>query len=517
MDYEINELEPGDVIFHNDPYRGGTHLPEFTMIRPIFYKDEVIAFAANIGHHVDVGGKSPGGFPGDATDIFQEGFRCPPVKLFIRDRENEEVWRIILSNVRTPKISRGDMLAMYKGLLLAERRISELIDKYGIDTVLACFKEIKDYSERRMRSEIDSIPDGCYEAEDFIDDDGVTDGGPYPVRVRVIIDGSDAMVDFTGTSRQVRGPMNCPFGVTASAVYNAFLHITDPTIPTNAGCFRPIKIIAPSGTIVNVDYPAAEFAGNTETHNRIFDVILLALSQSIPAKVAASEGSTCSNFTYGGINPETGETFANYQWDHCGWGARSDKDGVSVVNAPVGNSYLQPIEVNESRFPWIHQCFRLVTDSGGAGKYRGGLGSCRIMTVTAPMIRVSAIADRHKIGAFGLFGGGSGKPGAFLIKRRGEEHFKTFTEVFKTKSPSKFSDIVLHEGDTVLIMTPGGGGYGNPLDRDIEKVVEDVREGYVSIECAKEVYGVEIDPKTFEARPTMARKRREEELKRGGK
>lgn len=494
-DIGIENLSPGDVMLHNDVYRGGTHLPEFTMIRPIYQGKKLLAFAANIGHHVDVGGKSPGGFPGDATDVFMEGFRLPPVKLFVAGERNEDIWNIYLANVRTPRNSYGDMLAMHASLLTAEKRLQSLIEKHGVDRTLLYFEEIKNYSEMRMRNEISKIPDGFYENDDFMDDDGVTERGPIKIHVGVLIDGPILVVDFTGTDKQVEGPVNCPFGVTASSVYNATMMLTDPTIPTNQGCFRPVKIIAPAGSLVNVEYPGAEFAGNTETHNRLVDAIMGALAPVIPDRVTGSAGGTCCNFTYGGVHPETGEQYANYQWEGVGWGARSDKDGNSVLNVYVGNSRIQPIEVRENRFPWIESVYKLAVDSGGPGKYRGGLGTVRIMEAQGKMT-VNAIADRHLIAPPGVFGGKGGGKASYLVKLKGMTEFKTFREIFGSKSESKFANIPINKGDQVMIISSGGGGYGDSFERDIEKVMTDVDNGYVSLRSAEEDYGVPIDPKT---------------------
>lgn len=492
-DIGVENLSPGDVMLHNDVYRGGTHLPEFTMIRPIYYQKKLVAFAANIGHHVDVGGKSPGGFPGDATDVFMEGFRLPPVKLFLSGKRNEDVWNIYLANVRTPRNSYGDMLAMHASLLTAEKRLQGLIDKYGIDKTILYFEEIKNYSERRMREEITRIPNGFFENDDFMDDDGVSEGGPYRIHVGVLIDGSNMVVDFTGTDKQVEGPINCPFGVTASSVYNATMMLTDPTIPTNQGCFRPVKIIAPAGSLVNVEYPSAEFAGNTETHNRLVDVIMAALAPVLPQRVTGAAGGTCCNFTYGGIHPETKEQFANYQYEGVGWGARSDKDGNSALNVYVGNSRIQPIEVRENRFPWIERLYALAIDSGGPGRHRGGLGTVRIMEAQG-RLTVNAIADRHLISPPGVFGAKGGGKASYFVKLNGTKEFKTFREVFGSVSESKFANIPIDIGDQVMIVSSGGGGYGNPFQREIGKVLRDVENGYVSIASAREDYGVIIDP-----------------------
>lgn len=490
-DIGTGNLEPGDVILHNDVYRGGTHLPEFTMIRPIFVDGRLVGLAANIAHHVDVGGKSPGGFPGDATDVFMEGFRLPPVKLFQRGEPNVDIWRIYLSNVRTPHNSFGDLNAMHASLLVAERRLQALAARYGLGVVEAAFAHIKDYSERRMRAEIAAIPDGVYEGVDVMEDDGVSEDGPFEIRATVLVHGDEITVDFTGSSPQAKGPINCPFGVTASATYNALLQLTDPSIPTNAGCFRPIRLIAPPGTIVNVDYPGAQYGGNTETHNRIVDVIHSALAQAIPHRVAGAEGGTCCNLTYGGVHPGTGEAFANYQWEGVGWGARAAKDGNTTIVPPVGNSRIQSIEVVESRFPWLHEEYSLRTDSGGPGRFRGGLGSTRIMRALAP-IEINGLADRFHTGPPGRFGGLPGGRAGYWLKRAGEEEWKPMTEAAGAKSPTKFANVLLNPGDQVMVQSPGGGGYGDPAQRDREAVLYDLEQGYISPEAAAKYYGLPL-------------------------
>ncbi len=489
-DIGIDNLYPDDVLLHNDVYRGGTHLPEFTMIKPIFVDDELLALTSIIAHHVDVGGKSPGGFPGDATDVFMEGFRLPPVKLFNRGEPDLNVWRIYLSNTRTPRNSYGDMNAMYASILLGERRLLELLDRYGLGTVNAVMEAIKDYSERRMREEIRAIPDGLYEYEEYMDDDGVSEDGPYTIKVSVLVDGDTLVADYTGSSPQVKGPINCPFGVTASATYNAILELTDPTITTNGGCFRPIKIIAPARSITNVEYPGAQYGGNTETHNRVLDAVMGALAQAIPERVTGTEGGTCVNVTYGGIHPETGEQYANYQWEGVGWGARATKDGNSVFVPPVGNSRVQGVEVNETRFPWVVEEYSLAQDSGGTGRWRGGLGTVRIMRCAASEIEVNGLADRHLIAPCGRFGGGPGGTSAYLVQRKGSTEWKTFPEEFGSKSESKFANCVLYEGDRIMIVSPGGGGYGNPTERDRSLILDDLKQGYISSHTAIEVYGL---------------------------
>ena len=489
-DIGLDSLSPGDVILHNDVYRGGTHLPEFTMIRPVFVDGEAVGMVANIAHHVDVGGKSPGGFPGDATDVFQEGFRMPPIKLFEAGEPNSDAWRIYLSNVRTPHNSFGDLQAMHASLMAGDRRLREFMAQYGVETMLEAFEESKDYSEKRMRDQIGKMPDGVYTAEDIMEDDGVSDAGPYTIAATLSIEGEQLIIDFTGSSPQALGPINCPFGVTASACYNGLLQVTDPTIPTNSGCFRPVKIIAPPGTVVNVDYPGAEYGGNTETHNRIVDVIVGALADAIPMLVAGAEGGTCSNLTYGGTDPATGEQFANYQWEGAGWGARATKDGNSVIVPPVGNSRIQSIEIIETRFPWRHHHYRLRPDSGGPGQFRGGLGSERQMEAVSD-IEINGLADRFFKGAPGRFGAGSGGTAGYWLRRAEDSEWKDMRDAVGSASPSKFANVRLKPGDMITVHSPGGGGYGDPAKRDKERIKADLLDGYVTPEKAREAYGYE--------------------------
>ena len=481
-------VEPGDVLIHNDVFRGGTHLPEFTMIRPIHVDGELVGYAANLAHHVDIGGKSAGGFPGDATDIFQEGFRLPVVKLYRRGEPDRDAWRIYLANTRLPINAFGDLHAQHASLLLAERRVEELVRRYGRETYLSALSDVMDYSERRMRAEIGRIPDGVYEGVGVMEDDGVSDDGPFHIRVAVVVHGEDIVVDFSGSDPQARGPINCPMGVTASGTYNGLLQLTDPRIPTNSGCFRPIRLIAEPGTIMNVRPPGASFGGQTETHNRIVDVLHDALVKAVPERVAAPTGSTCCNVTYGSQDPETGESVANYQWDGIGWGGTQGHDGNSAIIAPGGNSWVQSVEVVESRFPWRIQRFGLRPDSGGPGRHRGGLGVVREMEALAT-VQVNGLSDRFIVPARGLAGGEAAATGELVIQREGDPTWRSVTEEGLSPSPSKFAGVTLEPGDRLRLGTPGGGGYGDPLTRDAAALARDLEEGYVTEDAARAHYG----------------------------
>ena len=390
-------FEPGDVVVHNDPYRGQCHLPEHMMMKPIFLEDELIAFAGAIGHVAEVGGKAPGSFASDATDVYQEGLRLPPVKLLERGEYNQQLWRVVLANHRTPTNTWGDFHAMIGALNVGEQRLLALVDRYEAETVIAGAGRLIEYSERRLRAEVADLPDGAYAAEMEVEDDGVS-RSPFSVRVRVVIRGDEVIADFTGSSPQVRGPMNCTFVVALSAIYNAVFCVTDPDglIPRNSGCYRPIRIIAPPGSVVNVVHPGPSVGGNTDLQPKLIDLLLAALSQAVPERVAASSGGSSSNLLFGGIHPETGRYYSNYHFDGMGAGGTTLKDGNDAEITRHSNCRNTPVEVFEHRYPLLTINYAMATDSGGAGRHRGGLATGRTLRVTAPEITFSALFDRSR-------------------------------------------------------------------------------------------------------------------------
>jgi len=496
VEWTIEELgleafEEGDVVLHNDPYRGSGHVPEHMLLKPVFWEGEIVAFVANVAHMSEVGAKTPGRLSGDATEIYQEGLLIPPVKIKRRGEDVDDVWKIILSNHRTPRVTLGDFRAMMGSLDLAERRIHTLLADYGLDFFLETSSELMAIAERRMRAELEAIPDGTYTFSDAIEDDGITDHD-YPIELTLTIDGGDVIADFTGSAPQAVGPVNAIYAVTASAIYNAFLHLTDPTIPRNEGCYRPFTIIATPGTIVNCSFPAPVAGGNTETSPRITDMVFGALQNAIPERIAASCGGTSSPFLFGGIDPRTAEPYAHFHFEGVGWGGRKGQDGNNMVVTINGNCRNTPVEVFETRYPAFRiESYRLVQDSGGPGEFRGGLGGERIFTVTVPEVTVSALLNRMKTEPWGVLGGGVGAVGGLWVKRAGETEWRTFVESFGTISPSKFSGVTLRDGDQVKILMPGGGGYGPADRRDRALVRRDVEEGFVSAEAARTVYGLE--------------------------
>jgi N-methylhydantoinase B/oxoprolinase/acetone carboxylase alpha subunit len=415
----------------------------------------------------------------------------PPVKLIDRGEYVEDVWRIILANHRTPHNTWGDFHAMIGSLETAERRIRELAERYPIAVIERATADLMDYSERRLRAEIAELPDGEYAASMLVEDDGVT-ADPFKVCATIVIRGDEIIADFTGTDLQVRGPMNCTVVVVASAIYNAVFSMVDPhtTIPRNSGCYRPIKFIAPAGSVVNVVHPGPCVGGNTDLQPKLIDLLFKAFSQAVPDRVAAASGGSSSNFLFGGVHPETGLYYTNYHFDGHGTGGTIRKDGNNGEITRHSNCRNTPVEVFEGRYPFRTLAYGLMPDSGGAGEHRGGLATTRTLEVTADEITLSCLFDRAKIPGWGLFGGQDGGLSTLQVKRIGDDAFRTFVEAYNTVSPTKFTNVLLRRGDVVRYQTPGGGGYGDPFRRDPALVLTDVRNGWVSRDAARTEYGV---------------------------
>ncbi|MEM7542846.1 MAG: hydantoinase B/oxoprolinase family protein [Pseudomonadota bacterium] len=488
----VDELEPGDVIVHNDPYRGGLHSPEHTLIKPIFVDGDLMGFAMTIGHLVEIGGMVPGAFAGEATEIFHEGIRVPPVKIKKAGKDVEEVWKLLLANVRTPRYNYGDLRALIAGVDVGERRLTDVIRKYGKAVFEKNVADLLDYSESRMRAELEAIPDGKYSFEDHVEDDGI-ENRSYKIAVNVHIQGDEAVIDYTGTSPQAKGPVNATLGVSYSAAYNGILHATDPSIPKNSGCFRPLRIVSPPGTLLNVDYPAPEVGGNTETHCKIAGAVIGALTGVLPDRTMAAEGATHTNFVFGGQDSDSGEAFVCYAIELSGWGGRSFADGNSATDSINGNCRVIPVEVFETRFPMQCESYKLVPDSGGAGKFRGGLSTQRTLKSLKVDITGSQMSDRHHNAAWGIHGGGEGGLAGTWFKAASGSDWLTIDKAFGKVSQSKWSNVTIGPGDSIRFQTPGGGGWGDPKERDRESLEEDVREGFVSPKIARDVYGVSVE------------------------
>ncbi len=490
-----DQLAPGDVILTNDPYRGGSHLPDFTMLLPVFAEGEIVAVCANRAHQVDVGGSVPGSFFGEATELFQEGLCVPPVLLARGGEEVADTWRLILANVRDPDSACGDLRAMLGSLRTGERRVLELIRRHGHATFTAALEAIKDYSERRMRREIEAIPDGDYRFVQWIEDDGHS-SAPLGIAVTVSIRGSDVIADFNGSAPQARGPMNAPYAVTASNVYCPLLEVVSPDIPTNHGCYRPITVIAPPGTVVNPTFPAPVVGGNVETSARISEAVMGALAQAVPDRVVAPSHGTFLNLTGGGHDPRTGADFVFYLYREGGWGGRADADGNSAVFGTWSNDRQSSMEANEQAYAIRFEAHSLTEDSEGPGRLRGGLGTTMQVRVLCPSLRLSLVGERCRSAPFGMFGGLPPEPrpnGLWnqVTFRLADGRAGTAVDLFGRSSPSKWGDIELHEGDEFEYVTVGGGGYGPPADRARHAIDDDLAMRYVSPDRVSRVYDYE--------------------------
>jgi len=456
-----DDLAEGDDTILNDPYRGGTHLPDITMVSPIFFKENLVGFAANRAHHSDVGGVAPGSMSALSRDVNQEGIRIPPVKLWARGKPNRQILDFVLSNVRTPDERLGDLRAQRAANLVGAKRLRDLLKKSSVSTVETGMAQLIDYSEELMIRKIRELPRKSSSAVDYLDDDGfgTTD---IPIRVKVTIDRQSIAFDFSASAKQVQGPLNAMYSVTLSAVYYVVRCVTDPSIPANAGCFKPIQAIAPSGTIVNAEPPAAVAGGNVETSTRIVDVTLKALSRITPERVCAACQGTMNNVTIGGIDPLTGRYFTYYETIAGGFGARHTKDGVDGIHSHMTNTLNTPVEALESAFPLRIKKYELVRGSGGRGKFRGGLGIRRDTVVLAERSTISLMGERQRHGPWGLSGGVSGSPGAYGIVQ-GNRISRLSSKTTLTANP----------GDVLTVRTPGGGGYGAPSLRMREKMGQD--------------------------------------------
>ncbi len=469
-------FRPGDIFLFNDPYISGTHLNDVTLIKPVFYKGKHVGFTANKAHHVDVGGKTPGSMSGDATELYQEGIIIPPVRFVSSGKINEDILAIFTENVRTPHITRGDLRAQIAANNLGERRILELIDRYGVEVYLQALEEILNYSERRMVEEIREIPNGTYDAEDCLEDTGVSDK-PVWIRVKLIVSDGTMTIDYTGTDKQVNGPINAVFGVTLSATYFAIKSVVDPEVPMNQGAMRPLKVIAPKGTLVNPYKPAPVSGGNVETSQRIADVMFKALSKALPYKVPAASLGSMNNIMAGGYDPQRKRPWAFYETIGGGSGARPFEDGVDGIHTNMTNTLNTPIEAIEQYYPIEFVSYEFREESFGAGRYRGGVGIVRSWRLTAPRATVSILAERVKVTPYGVQGGLPGKSAEFfLIKKDGS----------RKRLPGKVT-VELKNGDIIEINTAGGGGYGPPDERDPDAIKQDIENELLKTEWEKYV------------------------------
>jgi N-methylhydantoinase B len=494
-------LSPGDLILMNDPYRTGTHLNDVTMIYPVFEDGKLIFFPAVVEHWSDVGGMTPGSLSGLVTEIYQEGLRIPPLKIMEQGRINKPIMDLILLNMRVPDERRGDFHAGVAALRTAERRIREMVARYGLATLLECTRLNMDRSEERMRDRIAALPDGEYHAEDYLEVFTDERLDPVILSLTLTIRGSDLVADFSGSSSQVPAPANSTLAVTGAAVFIALKSILDPQVPLNHGTFRPVTVSAPVGTIVNA-VPHVPVGSQGEIRKRVIGVVSAALAQVVPDLVAADAFRTSFHNLIGGTHPRTGKQFVHYEWASGGNGAFAEDDGPSAMaSIDWGEEItLQSAEVLESRFPLVVESSELASNSGGDGRQRGGLGMRRQIRVLGTRASYSVLSDAAVIPPFGVVGGYPGSPvDSYVIRNRREVRFCP---------PGKVSGFTLAEGDVVVMQAAGGGGYGDPLERQPDAVREDVREGYITRELATERYAVTLrDDLTVDADATRALRR----------
>ncbi len=462
------EFAAGDIVVVNDPYAGGAHLPDITFVAPVFFRGVLSAFVANRAHHADVGGKEPGSLAGDSVEIFQEGLRIPPVRLWRRGELVEDLLSLILTNVRTPRERWGDLRAQAAGCRMGVARMQDLFDRYGRETAIDGMSEVLAYSERRMCAEIARLPRGIARFADALDGDGVVEG-EIALCVSIEARGDRLVVDFTGSAPQTLGPVNAVLAVTASATYFAVRAATDPTIPANSGCYRPIEIVAPPGTVVNAVAPAAVVGGNLETAQRIVDVILGALGAAIPGRAMGACQGSMNNVAIGGVDPRTGQPYTLYETIGGGFGGRALADGMDGVHSHMTNTLNTPVEALETAYPLQVVRYELASGTGGAGEHRGGLGIRREIRAIGHTARVSLLTDRRERGPYGVCGGEAGTVG---------RNTRVRTDGQEEPVPSKGS-IRLSEGEALRIRTPGGGGWGDPARRSAELVERDRREGRI--------------------------------------
>jgi len=489
-----DRIAEGDILLTNDPYGGGgTHLSDVSIVMPVFHEGEIVAFAINKAHWTEVGGKDPGSVSTNTTEIFQEGMQFPVVKLYDRGLPNETVFDLISSNVRTPDMSIGDLQAQVASVRLAAGRFQELADRYGIELVTASMARMRAKSAELTRRELAKLPAGTYEVEDFIDADA--DGGPYRICAKVTVSADAFVCDFTGTHPQLKSPMNCTRTALKSAVQMVFKALVGPNLPLNEGSFDPLEVICPDRTVFTAERPAP-VSTYWEVVVRIADLVWKALAEAVPDRTTAGHFLSLCCDLIAGPHPDTGELFILFEPNAGGWGAGHGKDGErALVSIGDGETYMIPVEVAEQKYGVVIEQYALNTTDAGAGRWRGGEGIVKDFRITAEEVTVTGIVGRHEFPAWGAAGGHAGS--------RNELHF-IYADGRPPEVTGMVSGVRLRRGDLVRVVTGSGGGWGDPLERDPAAVAQDVRNGFVSLEAAERIYGVVVDPDTFEVRALAA-------------
>jgi N-methylhydantoinase B len=493
---ERPDLEPGDGILVNDPYMGAVHLPDIMLISPLYHGDELLGYAANSAHHVDVGGPTPGGIPNDSTELYGEGIILPGVKA-VRDwTYDDEILSVILRNVRERNMRNGDFQAQLGANRIGETRFIELHKQNEGDILLDYLDELINYTERRVREAIKSLPDGTYTASDIMDGDGVSDEQVL-LKLSITVDNDELVLDFTGTDHENEGPLNCTPAMAFAGTMSVIMAILSEDIPKNEGFYRAIDVITPEGTMVNPTKDRPVAAG-WEIAVRAGDLVTKAMAEAVPKRTIAGTKGIVANVAYGGHDPRDDQPYVYYETVAGGYGARAEKDGMDAVQAHFQNTANSPIEELETELPVYVRRYELIEDSAGAGRHRGGLGVRRDIEFYGERATFSLLTDRASSAPWGLFGGKSGRKARYLINP------ETNPVVVGSKSSTKVSP-----GEVGSIQTPGGGGYGDPLERKPLDVLEDVRDGKVSVSSASTEYGVIVDESEQSVDEVATSKRRE--------
>lgn len=481
--YGPENLGPGDHIVVNEPHTGGVHLNDIVVLSSVYYNGEVFGYVACLAHHVDVGGGAPASI-GAFQEVYQEGVIIPPVKLMRDGQINGDVFDLIMAQVRAKRETAGDFRAQIAANNTGIRRLTALLDRLSPETVSLYIDELIAYTDRRTRVELAKLPAGIYAADGYLDSDGYTDD-PVHLVVKVVIDDDGVLFDFTGFTPQRRAPVNSTYAMTFSACAYVLKCLMDPDIPVNAGFYRNVRMVAPEGTVVNCTAPFP-VVGGWETQIRLIDVIIKALASAIPEQMPAGTEAMICHSGFGGTDPRTGEAYCFLETMAGGYGGRATSDGPDAVQPHGKNTANAPIEETELNYPVLITRYELVEDSEGPGKHRGGLGLRRDYLFPDHETSFTILADRERWGPHGLFGGLAGRQAYYLLNRDSEV----------TELGSKVT-LQLKKGDLISYRTCGGGGYGPPEERDPQNVLHDVRDGKVTVERARQFYGVAVDPETW--------------------
>ena len=482
-----SDVHDGDVFIHNDPYFGGSHLPDVNVVRPAFYSDRLLGYTCLRAHWPDIGSATPGSY-GAVTQIFGEGLRLPPLRLISGGVLNMDLEKLILANVRTPDERKGDLGAQLAATLRAAERLKALAQRYGSANLIGYMAQVMDYSERMMRATLMELPDGQGTFVDFCDGDGIADdasGADAQFRIRVSVQktADRLIVDFAGTDSQVKGPMNAPLSVTASGVYCGLKTAIDPNnlIPPNSGCWRAIEIRAAKGLVVNAEFPAPVVYANHEISHRVADMVMGALANFMPEQVMACSQGTSAILTLGGVDPRNGRHYVSYETIKGGFGARPNKDGINCIASGISNTMNTPVEILEMAFPVRIEAYEVNPDSGGAGRYRGGCGAKRVWRMLDGADATGALCmERMTSPPFGLRGGCAGAAAVVTL---------TTPDGVTRLLPSKGA-FAAPAGSVIDMITPGSGGFGLVAERDPVAIGRDLIDGYVSASAATRDYGV---------------------------